>query len=83
MKRVIAFGLVCVVLVAQGCSVQKTHRAHPRGFVVEPSTPYHLTQSPRLNDLESEKLKIARMEAITTAVVIAGRVTVEILRVIR
>lgn len=84
MKRVIALGLVCLVVLAQGCSAHKTQVTHQRAFVIEPTYPRHDTQAPR--DLEAEKLRIEKMEAVTDALwvtVAAARVALEIVRVVR
>jgi uncharacterized protein YcfL len=83
MKRVIIVSLVCVAFLAQGCSAHKTQVTHQRAFVLEPSYPRPGTQASHPREHESEEIVVARLEAITTAVLVAGRVAVEVLRVIR
>lgn len=86
MKRVIALGLVCLVVLAQGCSAHKTQVTHQRAFVIEPTYPRHDTQAPRLRDLESERLRIEKMEAVTDALwatAAVARIACEIIRVVR
>lgn len=86
MKRVIALGLVCLVVLAQGCSAHKTLVTHQRAFLIEPTYPRPGMQAPRPRDLEAEKLRIEKMEAVTEALwvtVAAARVALEIVRVVR
>lgn len=86
MKRVTALCLVCVVVFAQGCSAQKTQLSRSGGYVYQQALPQqHSTHTPARN-LESERIRIERMEAVTEtlwAAVAVARVTCEILRVIR
>jgi hypothetical protein len=86
MKRVSALCLVCVVVfAAQGCSAQKTQLSHSGGQVYRQTLPQHSTHT-RPRNLESERIRIERMKAVTEtlwAAVAVARVTCEILRVIR
>lgn len=82
MKRVIALCLCAIV--SQGCTTHRTSITHQRGFVLGPSYPQPGRQAPR--DLEEEKLRIEKMEAVTDALwvtVAAARVALEIIRVVR
>jgi hypothetical protein len=84
MKRVIAIGLVCVVVVAQGCSANRVQVTPRRSVIHQPNCPqYPRAQAQIPPVVESEELKIRRLETIAAAVIVAGRVTFEILRVIR
>lgn len=83
MKRVIVLCLVCVVTVAQGCSAHKAQLPRSGGYVYQQTLPPpSCTQAPR-SRADSEEMRIARLEAITTAVVVAGRVACEVIRIIR
>jgi hypothetical protein len=82
MKRVIA--LICVVMVAtQGCSANRVKVMPRHSTIHQPYCPHPSPQTAIPPVVESEELKIRRLEAITAAVIVAGRVTFEILRVIR
>ena len=84
MKRVIIVGLLCVVVVAQGCSANRGIVTHRRGVVHQPTCPHsNYTQAPGPQIVESEEFKIRRIEAISAAVLVAGEVACAVLRVIR
>jgi len=86
MKRVMIALCLCAIGVSQGCSTHRTSITHQRGFVLGPSHPQPRMQAPRLHDLESERLRIEKMEAVTDALwvtVAAARVALEIVRVVR
>jgi len=82
MKRVIIVGLLCLMMSAQGCSANRRMVTRKRSVVMQPNCPHQNLQVLK-PDVESEQIKIRRLEAMTAAVLVAGRVTCEVLRVLR
>ncbi len=84
MKRVIIVGLLCVVVVGQGCSANRSIVTHRRGVVHQPKYLHgNYMQAPKPDVVESEEFRIRRIEAISAAVLVAGEVACAVLRVIR
>lgn len=82
MTRVIIVGLL--VLTGSGCVTHRGHLSHTRDYIPKSVVKDRCNeQAPAPLAVESEEIRLRRLEAFTTTVIVVGRVACEIIRVIR
>jgi len=83
MTRVIVTGELFLVF-CSGCVTHRSHLSHTRDYIPKSVlTDRCNEQAPAPLAVESEEIRLRRLEAFTTTVIVVGRVAYEIIRVIR